>query len=97
MSLTHLLLLLSAAGLGWTGQAGLVSSTTEEENIPLEQSPWTVNTHLFFDDGFLESGRDIVFLKDLIEKLQELLKNGMEPSIRLNVTGLDYVRGYHTM
>ena len=90
MSLIHLLLL--AAFL-----AGLVSSITEEENIPLERSPRTLNGAFFFDDGFLESGRDIVFLKRSIESTQYYLRNYMEPSLLLNITGLHYVRGYHTM
>ena len=91
MPLIHLLSLLSAAFL-----AGLVSSTTEEENIPLERSPWRLNIAFLFDNRYLESGQDIVFLKRLIWRTQFFLKNHMEPSIRLNITGLDYVKGYHT-
>ena len=95
MSLIHLLSLLSAAFL-----AGLVSSTIDEPlamNIPLELSPWTANAEFFIDDGFLGSDKDIVDAKSLIEEIQNHLKNGMEPSIRLKSTGLHYVRGYHTM
>ena len=54
MSLIHLLSLLSSAFL-----AGLVSLTTEEENIPLERSPWRVNTKIFVDDGYFGSVSDI--------------------------------------
>ena len=90
MSLIHLLSLLSAAFL-----AGLVSSTTEEENIQLEQSPWTLNGAFLFDDWLFGSGDDIRYLKIKISVVQIYLKTDMEPSIRLNVTGLHYVRGIH--
>ena len=99
VSLIHLLSLLSAAFL-----AGLVSSTAEARyhtiryhTIPLEQSAWTVNGEFFIDDGFLESGKDIVYAKSLIEGMKKHLKNGMEPSLLLNTTGLHYLRGYQTM
>ena len=89
MSLIHLLSLLSAAFL-----AGLVSLTTEEENIPLEQSPWTANAEILFDDAYLGSGNDIYDLKDFIGFANYDFER-MEPRIHFNLTGLHYVRGIH--
>ena len=89
MSLTHLLLLLAATFL-----AGVISPAIGQEKIVLD-SEYQVNTHFFYDDSVLLNGLNIVLIKMLIEKLQGYFENGLDPSVKVNVTGLSYLRGRH--